>query len=255
MRTSLAIARMLRIGFCFRVLHQPTRVRIGDRSVMRAYPRRWITIKAAFANPPDYREMLYWKRYLKPDDTFIDVGANVGSYSIWAAELGARVIALEPADDTYELLNENIRLNGYEVRTIKAAAGSTSGTVRFTRGLDDVNRMDEVGDIEVEAVTLDSIIGNSEIAGMKIDVEGFELEVLRGCEHALSQQRIALIQLEWNTTSLRATNSDRSPVADLLRKYGYGLFRPDSNGELIPFSNLSFGDDVFACPIASTETA
>ena len=52
-----------------------------------------------------------------------DVGANVGTYTIWAAECGAEVIALEPAADTFGLLLENVALNGYQVEAIQAAAG------------------------------------------------------------------------------------------------------------------------------------
>ena len=70
----------------------------------------------------------------------MDVGANIGSYAIWAGEIGAEVIALEPAKDTFILLMENVALNGYPARGIRAAAGATCGTARFTTGGDSVNR-------------------------------------------------------------------------------------------------------------------
>ena len=65
----------------------------------------------------------------------------MGTYTIWAAECGAEVIALEPAADTFDLLLENVALNGYEVAAIQAAAGDSCGTARFTAGLDTVNRL------------------------------------------------------------------------------------------------------------------
>ena len=86
------------------------------------------------------------------------------------------------------------------------------------------------------------------MTGMKIDVEGFELEVLRGCAQALSENRIGLIQLEWNATSQTAMGTDRQPVADLLKKHGYDLFRPDGTGMLCALSAVKFGRDVFAAP-------
>ena len=72
----------------------------------------------------------------------MDVGANIGSYTIWASDLGAEVIALEPADDTFALLMENVALNCYPITTVQAAAGAACGTAPFTSGRDCVNRLD-----------------------------------------------------------------------------------------------------------------
>jgi FkbM family methyltransferase len=202
-----------------------------------------------YANPPDLPEMLVWRRVLEPGGLFVDVGANVGSYTIWAAELGAEVIALEPADDTFALLVENMALNGYHVDTVHAAAGATCGVARFTAGRDAGNCLDPHGPVETRLVTVDSLIQGRTVAGMKIDVEGFEFEVLQGCERALSEHRIGLIQLEWNTASLAAVGTDRSPVADQLARHGYTLYRPDPNGVLLPIgADVGFGADVFARP-------
>jgi FkbM family methyltransferase len=206
-----------------------------------------------YGNPPDHPEMLIWRRSLRPGDLFVDVGANVGSYAIWAGELGAEVIALEPAADTFALLVENLALNGYQAEAIQAAAGAVPGTAQFTTGLDALNRLDPqrsagTGIVKVEMVTVDSLIGDRFVAGMKVDVEGFEIDVLRGCERALSERRIGLIQLEWNSASRSAVATDRRPVADLLAGHGYSLYRPDRGGALGPVADLGFGPDVFARP-------
>ena len=105
-----------------RVLRKRTLARLGERSIIWADLHRTSASRVVYANPPDYSEMLAWRNALRPGDLFIDVGANVGSYAIWAAELGAEVIALEPADDTFYLLEENVALNGYPIRAIRAAA-------------------------------------------------------------------------------------------------------------------------------------
>jgi FkbM family methyltransferase len=209
--------------------------------------------KVVYANPPD-PEMLVWRQVLRPGDLFIDVGANIGSYAIWAADLGAEVIALEPADDTFELLRENLELNGYPIQAIHAAAGASSGYARFATGGDTTNRIDPTGESEARIVTIDSVIKAREAAGMKIDVEGFEFEVLKGCERALSEHRINLIQLEWNRASESALGVDRRPLAALLAAHGYKLFRPDRSGALVPLTDLGFGPDVFARPM-DDETA
>lgn len=147
----------------------------------------------------------------------------------------------------------NIALNDYPIQALRAAAGRTCGTARFTSGLDCVNRLDPGASLGVDAatvdmVTVDSIIGDRYVAGMKVDVEGFEIEVLRGCEQALSDRRIGLIQLEWNSGSLAAVAADRQPVADLLARFGYCLYRPDGQGSLSPLTEETFGSDVFARP-------
>jgi FkbM family methyltransferase len=181
-----AILRLVCFQVRGRVFRGRTIVPIGTRSVIWADPRHYATVKVVCANPPDYPEMLAWSQFLRPGDIFVDVGANVGTYSIWAADLGAKVIALEPAEETYGLLAENVQLNGYDIRTIMAAAGPACGTTRFTRGLDDQNHIDFAGSAEVKVITIDSIIRDRKIAGMKVDVEGFEADVLHGSERALS---------------------------------------------------------------------
>lgn len=231
-----------------RVLGQRTLAQLGHRSRVWADLHRTAASKIVYANPPDHPEMVAWSRVLRRGDLFVDVGANIGSYAIWAGELGAEVIALEPAEDTYALLAENVVLNGYPIRTIQAAAGATCGIARFTRGRDSANRLDSEGSVETAMVTIDSILVDRTAAGMKIDVEGFEIDVLRGCKRALSEHRLRLIQLEWNATSTGAVGTDRQPVADLLAEHGYSLWRPDRNGALMPVVDVSFGPDVFARP-------
>jgi FkbM family methyltransferase len=231
-----------------RLLQRRTLARIGEKSLMWADLHRTGASRVVYANPPDHPEMLTWRHTLLPGDLFIDVGSNVGSYAIWAAELGAEVVAMEPADDTFSLLQENVALNGYPITTIRAAAGASSGTARFTSGLDCVNRIALDGVAEITVLTIDSIISNRVVAGMKVDVEGFEIEVLRGCEQALSEQRVRLIQLEWNSTSMEAGGTDRRPVADLLAKHGYSLYCAEPDGSLTRLTDLRFGPDVFARP-------
>jgi FkbM family methyltransferase len=247
-RRTRAVMRAIGFQVRGRVLHRRTLAHLGEKSLMWADLHRTGASRIVYANPPDHPEMLAWRASLRPGDLFVDVGSNVGSYAIWAAESGAEVIALEPAEDTFSLLRENVALNGYPISIIRAAAAAAPGTARFTSGQDCVNRLDPEGATETRVVTIDSTIGNRTAAGMKVDVEGFEIEVLRGCERALSEHRVRLIQLEWNSTSTEAVGTDRRPVADLLARHGYRLYRPGPDGSLAPLTDLSFGPDVFARP-------
>ena len=81
-------------------------------------------------------------------DLFVDVGANVGSYSIWATELGAEVIALEPAEDTFALLEENAALNGYPIKTIRVGGWGYAGRRPVHQRRDCVNCLDSAGTAE-----------------------------------------------------------------------------------------------------------
>jgi FkbM family methyltransferase len=250
-----AVLRAIRYQAQVRLLRRRAMARLGERSRLWVDPHRTAASKVIYANPPDLPEMLVWRRALREGGLFVDVGANVGSYTILAAELGAEVIALEPAADTFGLLAENIALNGYKVRAIQAAAGDHCGTARFTTGLDAANSLAADGPAVTELVTVDSLIGDSRVAGMKVDVEGFELDVLRGAIGALAGRRIALIQLEWNETSRSALGTDRRPVAELLESYGYRLYRPDARGCLVEVEDPGFGADVFASPAPLAATA
>jgi FkbM family methyltransferase len=243
-----ALLRMVRHQARGRLLGRRTKARLGDRSWLWADLHRTAAALVVYANPPDLPEMNAWRRVLRPGSLFVDVGANVGTYSVWAAERGAEVIALEPAADTFGLLQENIALNGYAVRAVQAAAGSSCGVAAFTSGQDAGNRLDPAGSAQTTLLTVDSLIGERVVDGMKVDVEGFELEVLRGCRRALAEHRIRLMQLEWNAASHFALGIDRQPVADLLTSHGYSLYRPDATGNLRPAAHADYGPDVFARP-------
>ena len=189
-----------------RVLGRRAIARLGERSRLWVDLHRTAAAMALYANPPDMPEMRAWRRALASGGLFIDVGANIGTYTIWAAELGAEVIALEPAADTFEILRREHRA---ERIPGDRAAGTPCrrpgcGTARFTAGLDAGNTLAASGRGPVQAnmVTLDSLIGDRRVGfGLKVDVEGFEIDVLRGCARALAGRRIGLIQLEWNQMS------------------------------------------------------
>jgi len=217
-----------------RILKRPTIAPIGERSKIIAYPGETNSPHAAYRNPPNPREMLVWRQHLKAGDLFIDVGANIGIYTIYALDLGAEVIACEPDPHNYQRVLEHLALNGYEADVLNVAVADKPGTLRLTQGLDSYNHLvdtDEEG-IEVPAMTLDDIIGDRYVAGMKIDVEGAERLVIEGAKKVLSEQRIKLIQLEWADLEVAATLGGRNAVADLLSDAGYLFYRPDVNGRL-----------------------
>ena len=254
--TPIQRLRQLISAFAFqftgRVFNHRKLVPIGSRMVMWADVHYGASFKVYCANPPDWYEMHVWKQRLGRGDLFIDVGANVGSYTLWAADLGARVIALEPDSDSRSRLVENLALNDVAVEVLPVALGPQRGTMPLTSGLGANHLL--LGDRpdgafqEVEVSTLDDILGDTTAAGVKIDVEGAELLVLQGADRALSEKRILCIQLEWNDLSSSLLGEGRSPLEGLLQRYGYRLYRPDERGNLHKLEVVAGTADVFALP-------
>ena len=90
----MPVIRAIQFQISGRLLHRRTVARLGEHSSLWVDLHRTGASKVVYGNPPDYPEMLVWQQALQSGDLFVDVGANVGSYTIWAADLGAEVIAL-----------------------------------------------------------------------------------------------------------------------------------------------------------------
>jgi len=197
--------------------------------------------KPLYFNPPDYYEMLFWKDWLKAGDLFVDVGASVGSYTLWAAELGAHVIAVEPDAESRRALEANVALNGYPVEIHACALGAQPGIARMTTNRGPRNAFAETG-AAVRVETLDDLLAGRR-ASVKIDVEGAEHLVLDGAQASLSDGRIDAIQLEWDLG-----HSTLHLVQATLQRFGYTLHRAGPDG-LRPAEDIqSVGGDLFAMP-------
>jgi FkbM family methyltransferase len=246
-RRAAVLARALRYQLAGRVLKRPTIVPIGERSRFVAYPSIGVS-GLVYANPLEWREIAVWRRELRAGDLFVDVGANVGSYTLWACELGAQVVAIEPDPEFARMLRENLALNGFGAQVIEAALADRAGTARITTGGGVTNHLvldaTIAGTREVPVRTLDEIVGDRVAAGVKIDVEGAEALVLRGAQRALSEGRIRLLQMEWN--SLTLTGETREETAAFLEGFGYRFFLPGDAGEEIPRATPGPTIDVFA---------
>lgn len=246
-RRAAAVARAAHFQLRSRITGQLRATRLGGATVLaeRGFAA---STKVVYGSPPDWAEMQAWRRILKPGDLFVDVGANVGTYTVWAADCGARVLAVEPHRPTAARLSRNLALNGFEAEIVHQALADRPGRRRMTADLDSLNHLldaDQDG-VDVPATTLDLLLGDRSAAGLKIDVEGAEELVLRGAGRALAEGRLAVIQLEWNNRSELLGLGSRDRAASLLRAAGYRFTRPDDQGRLIPCSIDGYGADVFA---------
>ncbi len=120
--------------------------------------------------------------------TVVDVGANVGYYLLLIArEIGpsGTVICIEPEPENLEELRRCIEVNGLRnVEVMAAAAGERRGEVRLARGVNGRVTADPTGAVTVPACCLDELIDRRPDV-VKIDVEGFEGQVLRGAQQLI----------------------------------------------------------------------
>lgn len=150
----------------------------------------------------EFADMAFVMHLLRPGDLFVDVGANVGTFTVLASAVcSAQAIAVEPDPGTMSDLRRNIEINNIQERvtTIDAAIGAQEGAVRFTIGRDTVNRVADDADAqtrEVRAVSLDSILVGRTPTLMKIDVEGYERFVLMGGGEALRNPALLAVEIE-----------------------------------------------------------
>lgn len=152
-----------------------------------------------------------------PSGVIVDVGANIGNHTVFLAEfLGRPVVAFEPNPDVLFLLQRNLEVNDARVRVVEKGLGAKPG-----RGtavvVDEANvgtaRLDTSGG-DLEIVTLDAELCGEQVALIKVDVEGMELQVLQGAVETLKQSQPHLF-LE------AATRENFLELRDFLAPLGY----------------------------------
>jgi FkbM family methyltransferase len=186
--------------------------------------------------------MYFLSKVLEPGGTFIDVGANIGLYSLAAARIvgsGGRVLAFEPSSRERELLERNIDRNCLtQVAVDSRALGDAENSQTVLHIADDQHggqntlgavvyeNVRLVGDASVEMTTLDRVVdehGLDRVDTVKIDVEGAEFAVLSGAHGILTALRPVLM-MELQDDSLVAQGSSEREVVGVLSRFGYELY-------------------------------
>lgn len=169
------------------------------------------------------------RQVVRPGLCAIDVGAALGLFSLELARLvgeGGRVIAIEPSSTSVRLLKRNARRNRAVVSVLHAAASSADGARNFylTDSSDSHAFYPHplIGprkQISIKTVRLDSVAESVDF--LKIDVEGAELDVLRGASQLLS--RSPLLVVEWAPACQRAAGRRIDELPEFLMRLGYDL--------------------------------
>jgi len=182
-----------------RTLARPWTVTMAGGCRVRCYPHDPVASAVIYSRLPDYEEMSFIRRYLRAGDTMVDVGANIGLYTLVATSVaGVRVVALEPGTSAFVRLRENVGLNHAEDRVIalRVAAGSAEGVARLSTERGPMNALVHASSEPAERVRvmcLDAVADGQAVDLVKIDVEGAELDVLAGASSLVTACRPVLI--------------------------------------------------------------
>ncbi|MCC8934869.1 FkbM family methyltransferase [Rhizobium sp. 'Codium 1'] len=179
----------------------------------------------------EFADMGFLLHYLRPEDLFVDVGANVGSYTILAcAAIGAKGIAFEPVPSTYEKLVQNLHINylGDKVESVNSGVGAGQGTIAFTSDSDTTNHVVASGEryentVTVNVTALDAALTGQFPSLIKIDVEGYETPVLEGARQTLKNPSLNAVIMELNGSGSRY-GFDESEILALMLKCGFKTY-------------------------------
>ena len=202
----------------------------------------------------EFNDMAFVLHFLRPPDLFVDIGANVGTYTILSSGVcGATSIAIEPVAATASSLRDNVEINQLAERvSIEITAlGELSGEVDISNFLDCTNhvlRPGEAGDFEtVSQKTLDNLLGGRPANLIKIDVEGFEMQVLHGAERTLADEGLKAVIMEINGSGRHYGISDDELHSEL-ENFGFYpyFYRPmDRNLHPVAGSTEKGGNQIF----------
>jgi FkbM family methyltransferase len=227
-------------------------LKLPNSVLFKAYPDCVVSSALIYADWPEYYELMFLRRELQRDDMIIDVGAYVGHISLLLADVvePRNIFAFEPTPVSFQRLVENWQLNGWLTQGLfQAAVGAKSGSV-FVRDVDRPLSTNTVSSspyedhsVEVPLVCLDDcrhLWQGRPIGLLKVDVEGYEVEVFRGSKQLLKEERPRFIMFESLPGSLD------QEIASLLAGSEYVVFQLDSQGQ--PDFAADSAQNLFAVP-------
>ncbi len=179
----------------------------------------------------DYEESIFLIHYLTNKDLFIDVGSNHGHYTMIASGIcNSKSISIEPVKSTYTRLKMNIELNKLKnVKLFNVGISNYEGDLYISNNMGSMNRiMEKTSDANCELIrttTIDKLLTKEEkISLIKIDVEGYEKNVLLGCAKTLQNQNLKVVIIELNNSNL-TYNYDENETIAILNEHGFSPYK------------------------------
>jgi FkbM family methyltransferase len=195
---------------------------------------------------------LFLCKVLRRGDTFVDVGAHIGYFSMLAAAVvgeSDKVVSVEPTDENFAHLQRHIDENNLTyVSSVKSVISGTDGDVTFhinkdndgghalwEPGLHPQNEKTRAAPQShtLPSMTLDNLLGKNECAHvrlMKIDTEGAESMILESGRERLTNGTVDFILAEVNSGGLHQLGSSVDQMLDLARDLGFVTFLPENDG-------------------------
>lgn len=224
-----------------------------DDEVITANLTRWGVWEA--------RETEFLRTLLRPGDTFVDVGANIGYFSVLAAGcIGSSgyVIAFEPEPRNLELLHMNLARHGVQANSTVFPLAAYSRPCQMALATNEANRGDHAlaphasTGLEVRCVRLDDVLPRS-VDVIKIDTQGFDHDVLEGLAQTIAGNPALVVLTELSLTKLGDRGIDVDDVVAGYVARGFGIEALDPSGTPFP---LAAADVVPHCvAIAPEETS
>ena len=180
----------------------------------------------------DKWEIYHLRRLLRPGAVILDVGANVGYYSLVLAHFlqqDCTIYAFEPNPHTYECLTRNIALNGMGdvIHARHLGLSDCAGEAAFSEPVGNSGATTLVEGHGVAVSTLDSFVRANGIARVdliKIDVEGMERPVLEGGRRLLESTPTPMVLIEVNPPTLRRAGTSPEDLIDDIRGLGFAIY-------------------------------
>jgi FkbM family methyltransferase len=164
-------------------------------------------------------------RQTKKGDVVIDVGANIGYYTVLLADKigeSGKVYAFEPDKTNFEILKKNVEVNNLKnVILVNAAVGSKAGKLKLHKSKENLGDHKLYGDDketeEVKIIKLNDFLKDKKIDLMKIDTQGWEPEVIDGAKKIISKNK-PIMFLEYSPASYQIAKLDGQKMIKSLRK-------------------------------------
>jgi len=233
-----------------RTIRAPRNLQLPNGVNFRAYPDCVVSSGLIYADYPEYYELSFLRRQLRPGQVLIDVGANVGHISLLLADVigPPQIFAFEPTPISFARLVENWKLNNWETDNLfQNAIGSKACEVDIPNVVSPITtnspllKSESGRSVQVAMVTLDSkraLWRDRTIGLLKIDVEGYELEAFRGARDLLERDRPRFVMFE----SLGGTLDPE--IGAILDYSGYKVFQLSATGQ--PDFTQTYAQDLFA---------
>lgn len=202
-------------------------------------------------------------RELKDGDVCLDVGANVGYYTMMFATRAREVIAVEPLPINADLLQLSATINGLKnIRIVRAVCGQAAGEVEFLQtkqtGHSSVVFLDRERNQEdhiaaghrLRVVCIDEM-ELSQLDIVKVDVEGYEYECVKGMLETLKSRRPRIVMIELVDRHLKRFGHEVEDVVELFRSAGYAPVGLNGASAASPVLSRTRNDNVFFAPLAS----